>query len=95
MTNFCPSTFSKIAEIFRAAKDEPVCPVSYTWYKFLPFEDLQQQNRQSQADLKQLYKQQHGQHKQDTIEDTIKSPTTAKARMNHQVNLQVPAIPGN
>ena len=59
----------------------------------LPFEDLQQQNRQSQADLKQLYKQQHGQHRQETIEDTIKNPTTTKARMNHQVNLHVPLIP--
>ena len=38
-------------------------------------------------DFPKLYKQQHGQHRQEMIEERIKNATTANANINHHFNL--------
>ena len=61
--------------------------ISVQGLEYLPLEDGQQQQRQSMIAFPQLYSKQQGQHKQDTIEDTSKSPTTAAAKINHHWSL--------
>ena len=55
--------------------------------EYLPLDGLQQQHRQSQIDFPKLYRQQHGQHKHEIIEDKIIKATTPQIRRNHHVNL--------
>ena len=55
--------------------------------------DGEQQQRQLQIALPQLYKRQQGQQRQEIIEEMMKRATTATARINHHCNLHSKSPP--